>query len=185
MSDLPTIQTGRLKIRPFTLDDVATVSRLAGERDIASTTILIPHPYAQVDAENWIKTHEAAFAAAHSMDLAVCDRAAGQVLGAIGLVFQPQHDRAELGYWIGKPYWGRGYATEAGSAVLAYAFTTLRYHRVGAYHFTRNPASGRVLQKIGMRHEGVWRGHMKKWGVYEDCEVYGILRAEWESKAVS
>jgi RimJ/RimL family protein N-acetyltransferase len=185
MSDLPTIQTARLTLRPFTLEDVPIVARLAADRDIASTTILIPHPYAEAHAENWIKTHEAAFAAAHSMDLAICDRSAGRVMGAIGLTFQPQHDRAEMGYWVGKPFWGRGFATEAAAAILAHAFAVLLYNRVSAYHFTRNPASGRVLRKIGMRHEGVWRGHIKKWGVYEDCEVYGILRAEWESKAVS
>jgi acetylornithine deacetylase/succinyl-diaminopimelate desuccinylase-like protein len=95
------------------------------------------------------------------------------------MVFHPDHDRAEIGYWIGKPYWGRGYATEAAAAVLSYGFGALNLHRMHAYHYSRNPASGRVLQKIGMSHEGRAPGHIKKWGTHEDCELYGILRADW------
>jgi RimJ/RimL family protein N-acetyltransferase len=87
-----------------------------------------------------------------------------------------EHDRAELGYWIGKPFWGRGYATEAARALVQYGFDTLGLHRIYARHLTRNPASGRVLHKIGMTHEGYRRKHEKKWGIYEDDKLYGILR---------
>lgn len=182
MADRPTLQTPRLTLRPFQLKDAAVVSRLAGDRDIASTTILIPHPYTVKDAQDWLSNHQLAFDSGQSLDLAICLRDSGELAGAIGLVFQPKHDRAEVGYWVGKPFWGRGYATEAAAAITGYAFESLRYNRVSAYHFTRNPASGRVLVKVGMRHEGTWRAHMKKWGVYEDCEVYGILRSEWQSQ---
>ena len=182
MAQRPTLQTARLTLRPFVPDDAPAVTRLAGDREIASTTILIPNPYTEQDAREWLQTHKVAFDSGHSLDLAVCSRASGELLGAIGLVFQPAHDRAEMGYWIGRPHWGNGYATEAGVAMVAYAFSVLRYNRVSAYHFTRNPASGRVLQKVGLRPEGLWRNHIKKWGVYEDCAVYGILRAEWESQ---
>jgi [ribosomal protein S5]-alanine N-acetyltransferase len=92
-------------------------------------------------------------------------------------------NQAELGYWIGKPYWGHGYCTEAAQAVLRYAFSDLAPVRVHASHFTRNPASGRVMQKIGMRHEGCRRQHVKKWDKTEDLEVYGILKLEWETAA--
>ena len=180
MSELPTLQTARLILRPFEMADVPRVVQLAGERDIASTTILIPHPYAPRDAERWLAGHQAAFDTGHSLDLAICTRDPADLVGAIGLVFKPEDDRAELGYWVGKPFWGRGYATEAAGAMLRYAFEQLGYNRVSAYHFTRNPASGRVLLKAGLRPEGTWRAHIKKWGVYEDCEVYGILRREWK-----
>jgi [ribosomal protein S5]-alanine N-acetyltransferase len=86
-----------------------------------------------------------------------------------------------LGYWIGKPYWGRGFCTEAARAVLRYAFTELGLNRVHAYHFHHNPASGRVLQKIGMTHEGLLRQHVKKWGQFIDNELYSILRSEFEN----
>jgi RimJ/RimL family protein N-acetyltransferase len=180
MDPRPTIQTARLTLRPFTLDDAPTTRALAGDRDIASTTLLIPHPYALEDAKDWIQGHQAALEAGRNLDLAICERA-GPLVGAIGLVFHPTHDRGEMGYWIGKPYWGRGYATEAAGAMLEYGFERLGFHKIHAYHYTRNPASGRVLEKIGMRREGIMRGHIKKWDVFEDCASFGILRADWEA----
>ena len=101
------------------------------------------------------------------------------VIGAIGMEVQREHDRGEIGYWIGVPYWGRGYMTEALRGVLGWAFESLRLHRVFAVHFARNPASGRVMQKAGMRHEGSLRQHDKKWDAYLDVEVYGILDSDW------
>ena len=110
---------------------------------------------------------------------AITLRAGGELIGAIGIDVEPEHARAELGYWIGVPYWGRGYATEAAAALVTRAFEVLGLQRVFAYHFTTNPASGRVLQKIGMRHEGTRRKHTRKWDEYPDSECYAILRAEW------
>ena len=90
-----------------------------------------------------------------------------------------QNNSAELGYWIGKPYWNSGYATEASRAVLKYGFEVLGLNRIHASHFRRNPASGRIMEKIGMKYEGCLRQHFKKWGKFEDLETYGILRSEY------
>jgi RimJ/RimL family protein N-acetyltransferase len=106
-----------------------------------------------------------------------------QLAGAIGLVIDRANDRAELGYWIGVPFWGRGYATEAGRAIVRFAFEEQALHRVFAQVFTRNPASARVLQKIGMRYEGILRQHLKKWDEYVDVECYGLLRDDFDSPA--
>jgi len=103
----------------------------------------------------------------------------GALVGAVGLRLEREHDRAELGYWIGVPYWGNGYATEAGKAVLRHGFEVEGLNRIYAFHFTNNPASGRVLQNIGMTFEGKRRAHTLKWGEYLDNEGYGILRSEW------
>jgi len=181
MTDRPTLETARLLLRPFTLADAPEVQRLAGERDIASTTLNIPHPYADGQAEAWIARQAENFAAGRFVNFAVVRRADTALIGAIGLGINADHDYAELGYWIGKPYWGQGYASEGAAAVLGYGFTQLGLHRIFAEHFTRNPASGRVMQKIGMTYEGHLRGHTKKWGVYEDLEVYGILQADWQA----
>ena len=101
----------------------------------------------------------------------------------MGLELEPENERAELGYWIGKPYWNRGYATEAAKAVVAYSFEVLKLNRIYAYHFTRNPASGRVLEKIGMRYEGYRRQHTKRWENFEDSMGYGMLKADYDSLA--
>ncbi len=159
--------------------DVAAVRRLAGAREIADTTVHIPHPYPEGAAEAWIAELPDAYAEGRQAAFAVASREEGALLGCIGLVLAPEHLRAEMGYWIGVPYWGRGYATEAARAVLGFAFGPLGLHRVHAHHFTRNPASGTVLRRVGMRHEGRGREHVRKSGVHEDVELYGILRREW------
>jgi RimJ/RimL family protein N-acetyltransferase len=179
MPERPTLETARLILRPFTLADAPEVQRLAGDRAIASTTLNIPHPYPAGTAERWISTHQERFELGTQISFAITRRADGALLGAIGLHPTPAHRHAEMGYWIGTPYWNQGYTSEAAAAALGYAFTVMALHRVFAEHLTRNPASGRVMQKIGMSYEGTLRGHTLKWDVFEDVAVYGILRDEW------
>lgn len=181
---LPTLTGPRLDLRPFSIHDAPAVQALAGAREIADTTLTIPHPYGDGVAEQWIATHPAAWAAGERVSFAVVERASAQLVGAIGLALRAAHARAEMGYWIGVPFWNRGYATEAAALVLGFAFEELGLHRVHAQHFTRNPQSGRVMQKLGMRHEGRLRQHVRRWGSPEDLEQYGILRDEWRSRPV-
>ena len=86
-------------------------------------------------------------------------------------------EMAEIGYWIGKPHWGKGYCTEAVTALVQYGFDSLGFERIFATHFRKNPASGRVMQKAGMKFEGRLRHHVKKWGEFYDLEVYSLLRS--------
>ena len=89
-----------------------------------------------------------------------------------------------MGMWIGVEWWGRGYATEAARAILDHGFESLGLNRIYAHHMVRNPASGRVLEKIGMMKEGLLRQPVRKWGKFEDVVVFAILRDDW-SKARS
>jgi [ribosomal protein S5]-alanine N-acetyltransferase len=178
MKQRPSLKTKRLILRPFTLMDAPSVQKLAGEIEIASTTLNIPHPYENGVAEAWIQTHQERFEKQESVDFAIVLHESGGLIGAIGLVISVVHSRAEMGYWIGKPFWGRGYCTEAAKAVIDYGFAKLKLHRIYAFHFSRNPASGRVLQKVGMRMEGHLRQHVLKWGAFEDLEHYGILKQD-------
>src|SRR6202022_4302413 len=91
------------------------------------------------------------FRAGRSVSFAVTISPGGELCGSVGLILTPVHERAELGYWIGVPYWGRGFATEAASAVMAFGFGTLRLDRIYASRYAGNTASERVLKKIGMR----------------------------------
>jgi|SRR5882672_11216998 len=181
MKERPTLETTRLILRPFTVADAPDVQRLAGDREIASTTLNVPHPYADGMAEQWISTHQAKYESGELANFAIVRRADNTLIGAIGLRINQQHTHAELGYWIGKPYWNAGYCTEAAHAVVAYGFEGLGLHRIHASHLTRNPASGRVMQKIGMYYEGCLRQHVNKWEVFEDLALYGILRGEYVS----
>lgn len=177
----PTLPGARVDLRPFSLADAPRVQALAGAREVAATTLTIPHPYPDGAAEAWIETHAAAYAAGTLASFAIVDRAVQRLVGAIGLSIKPGHARAEMGYWIGVPFWNRGYATEAAALLLRFGFGPLGLNRVHAQHFTRNPASGRVMRKVGMRHEGRLRQHVQRWGTFEDLEQYGLLRDEWPS----
>ena len=179
MRDQPTLATPRLVLRPFALADAPAVQALAGAREVADTTLHIPHPYPDGAAEAWIGAHAAAWAAGTLATYAVVDAADGTLRGAVGLSVAPEHARAELGYWVGVPWWGRGIATEAARALVEFGFARLGLHRVQARHLTRNPASGRVMQKLGMRREGIHREAVRKGDRFEDTALYAVLDREW------
>jgi ribosomal-protein-alanine N-acetyltransferase len=181
MKAQPTIETPRLLLRPFTVADAPEVQRLAGDREIASTMLHVPHPYEGM-AEQWIGTHQEHYERGEAVNFALVLRATNGLVGAMSLQLNQPHSHAELGYWIGKPFWNQGYCTEAARAVVHYGFAVLGLHRVYATYLTRNPASGRVMQKIGMSYEGCLKQHVKKWGVFEDQAFYGILRSGWASQ---
>lgn len=179
MADLPRLLTERLLLRPFTVDDGPRVEQLAGAREVADTTLSLPHPYPVGGGVQWIATHAAAWQGRERCTLAVSLLSApNDVLGAIALDLSTVHARGELGYWIGKEFWNRGYATEASSALIEFAFHDLGLHRVQARHFLRNPSSGRVMQKVGMHLEGVLRDAYVRWGRFEDVAMYAILNPD-------
>src|SRR5215468_1680302 len=175
MSSNP-IYTARLTLRSYTSADIPDLVRLAGAREVAATTLRIPHPYTVQDGMDFIAAYagksepETRFAITRSAD--------GQLCGGIGLRMDDPHRHAELGYWLGVFYWGQGYATEAAREMIKYGFETLGLYRIFASYIPGNVASGRVLQKIGMRHEGLMRGHICKWGEFHDLECYGMLKTD-------
>ena len=171
------------------MSDAPNIQLLAGDRDVAFTTRDIEHPYEDGMAEKWIRSCQEKTASGELINsvFAITLVADGSFLGVIGIHPDDNGSQAELGYWVGKPYWNRGYATEAVTAVIDHAFSHLGLERVYAAHFTRNPSSGRVMQKVGMLHEGSLKGHTEKWGTFEDLELYGItreqfLRGDWECR---
>ena len=178
MTQQPTLRTARLTLRPFRNADAPAVERLAGAYEVALNTLLIPHPYPEGASVEWIARHEADFTGNRIHHFAL--DADGELVGAMGLVIKGD-GIAEIGYWIGVPYWKRGYATEAAVEVVRYGFEECGMQRIFACHFTRNPASGRVLQKLGMQNEGTLRRHLVKWDERIDLTFYGILREEWEA----
>ena len=177
--DFPRLETDRLILRGFELADAPEVQRLAGDRAIADTTAEIPHPYPDGAAEHWIATHAGAFERGTGVCFAVTLKESGTLVGSMSVMgINRRHSRAELGYWIGREFWNRGYATEAAAAALRYGFDELGLNRIFAHHLVRNPASGAVLRKIGMAHEGRIRQHICKWGKFEDVELYGRLASD-------
>lgn len=175
----PVLETARLQLRATQPSDARRIQELAGAREIADTTLLIPHPYTDGLAEKWIDTLARDWKDARLAGYAIVPRETEVMVGVIALKLDPEYARAELGYWIGVPFWGMGYATEAGRAILRFGFDELRLNRIFAFHFSRNPRSGRVLEKLGFRHEGCLREHVKRWDRFEDLECRAILRRDW------
>ncbi|WP_240647694.1 GNAT family N-acetyltransferase [Paenibacillus nanensis] len=174
------MQTSRLTLRLLKPGDAEAMETLLQEKDIASTTLGIPHPYPSGAAASFIQLRQDAAAKGDGYSFAVLDSASSAFMGVIGLHINKNHNHAELGYWIGKPYWGYGYCTEAVKGVMDFAFRELKLNRLYAAALTRNPASYKVMEKSGMKHEGVFRQHLLKWEVYEDVTHYGLLRSEYE-----
>ncbi|MGA2659698.1 MAG: GNAT family N-acetyltransferase [Verrucomicrobiota bacterium] len=181
MIQQPTLETERLLLRPLTPDDAATVARLAGSREIAHTTTTIPHPYSEAQAREWIAACTGQSRAGKAIVFGVVTREDAQLVGAVGLSkVDSEHSQAEMGFWVGVQSWGKGYATEAVRRVVRYAFAELKLNRVYAHHMVRNPASGRVLEKLGMKREGLLRQRVQKWGVFEDVVLMAILHDDWK-----
>ncbi|MDE0399558.1 MAG: GNAT family N-acetyltransferase [Candidatus Poribacteria bacterium] len=181
MKTAPTLHTERLILRSFTLEDAPDVQRSAGDRDVSSTLTSVPYPYEDGMAEEWFRFCHDSFEKGKGVHFAIALITDKSFIGTIGLEqLDRKHEKGELGYWLGKPYWNRGYATEAARAVVAYGFEVLKLNRIYAYYYTRNPASGRVLEKIGMHTEGCLRQHIKKDGNFEDVIACSILKADFD-----
>lgn len=140
------MRTKRLHLRALDRRDARRIAMLAGDWDVARMTGRIPHPYSVDLALQWID------------DLSDGERVLGVVhqnvlVGICG--YMPDGAAAEIGYWIGKPWWGRGFATEAAGALIDHCFAEVGFGRLTCGHFADNPASARVISKLGFRYTGV------------------------------
>lgn len=171
----PVLETPRLVLRPFGLADAGQVQALAGDPRVSDTTTTIPHPYPDGAAEAWISAHPGLFAAGTGVFYAVTLREGGTLVGTVSLRdISARHARAELGYWTGTAFWGRGHGTEAVCRLIAFAHAQLGITRIVGRCFGRNPASARVMEKAGLRFEGRLPGHLIKNGHCEDLLLYGL-----------
>ncbi|MFD0713426.1 GNAT family N-acetyltransferase [Paenibacillus sp. GCM10027626] len=175
-----TLYSKRLMLRLLEAGDAAEIEQIAGDKEIAETTLAIPHPYPAGASSAFIRRRQAAAAQGDGYSWTIRLKESGRLLGIIGLRIDKQHHHAELGYWIGKRYWGQGYCTEAAERVAAFVFEQLKLNKMFAAAMIKNPASSKVMEKIGMRHEGIFREHVYKDGQYEDLTYYSLLRSEYK-----
>ena len=175
----PTLTTPRLTLNQFTLDDATEIQSIHSDKLIASTT-RVPYPYKLNHAIEWIQTHDTSYREGKSVIYAIRYKNTLDLMGCISLVIDQASDRGELGYWIRKEAWNKGYCTEAGQSIIQFGFEHLNLNKIVADHMTRNHASGKVLEKLGLKKEGVLKQHFKKWDVYEDIAVYGLCRCEYK-----
>lgn len=153
MNTQPTLDTRRLKLRPFTLADAPHVQALAGDRRVSKMTVNIPYPYEKGMAEAWISSHSGLFTSRRAIIYAVVIAGSEELIGTVGLSQLTEND-GNLGYWFGVPYWGNGYCAEAVTALVEFGFNQFELPLIYARHLRENRASGRVIQKNGFQHKG-------------------------------
>ncbi len=172
-------RTARLLLRAPQMDDAQDIERLAGAYEIARMTLNIPHPYPQGAAVKWLKQMlNPDEPRGYSFAVLLHDQT---FIGMTGIHPHTIFSRAEIGYWMGVPYWGKGYMSEAARRVLQFGFEELDLRRIQATYLTENPASRRVMEKIGMTYEGTLRSYVQKDGEDKDLGMCAIVREEWES----
>ncbi len=165
-------------VRSFVAADAEAIARYANNRHVSiNLRDSFPYPYTIFDAKRWLKhvkhQHpEVSWAIASDVE----------VIGGIGIHPQPDVYRrsAEIGYWLGEPFWGKGIATAAVKAVVGFVFKNFDFARLYAGVFEWNPASVRVLEKAGFRFESRMRKAVVKDGKLIDQLMYVMLREEWE-----
>ena len=176
------LTTERLILRPLRLDDAAAVERHCGNPKVARMTAAIPHPYPPGLAADWISgfgTEDAPeadhhFAIVHGSEL----------VGVVSLE-RRRDGPFEIGYWLGEPWWGRGFATEAVQRLVAFAFDELGQAELTSGHFQDNPASGRVLQKCGFRYSGLRQEWSTARGGKVTCRRMRLRAANAQAEAVA
>lgn len=176
---LITLKTDRLILRPFTIDDATRVQELAGNKDVANTTLSIPHPYPIKAAEQWIKNHPQMIKNG-IFPFAIVLKYEDVLIGTMTIRINDTHKKGELAYWVGKEYWGNGYATEATKEIVKYGFKNLNLNRIWAKAMSKNPASSKVMINVGMEKEGVLKQDILKSGVFEDSDMYGLTKSDYK-----
>ncbi len=176
------LETERLLLRPPEAEDVRFIAPLIGDYDVAKNLSRVPHPYRESDAATWVSTLGERHAKGEAFQFAVTRKSDGAYMGGCGMHLD--NGLFELGYWLGKPYWKMGYATEAARKMAGFAFHTLKVERLVAGWFHDNPASGHVLEKVGFVADGtdqrncLARGHAVNCNkVVLDRENFGRRKA--------
>lgn len=176
---LNSLKTHRLVLTPILDSDVPWLQELMKIPSVNTNTLIIPTPCPGDFAQGWVETAKMNMLSGKAYTFVVYIEEGHCPIGAIFLLINHAHSHAELGYFFDPVSWNKGYCSEASREMLQFAFRTLGLNRVFAVYFSSNPASGKVMKKVGMLYEGCRRKHIRKCDVSHDIEQYGILRDEW------
>ncbi|MFC7684936.1 GNAT family N-acetyltransferase [Ureibacillus sp. GCM10028918] len=176
------METKRLLLRRLTTDDSERIEELAGDYDVAKSTLNIPHPYPKGSAIQFIENIFSAEKSEKIIMFAITEKESQLLIGLININLSAPYKRGELAYWVGKQYWGKGYGTEATKALLEYGFNQLNLNKIFAASFTSNPGSWRIMEKVGLKYEGTLKQHVARFGQFYDLAYYGLLKEEFEKE---
>jgi len=174
------LETERLLLRPPGRRDIPAIVPLANDYDVAKNLSKLPHPYTVVDAEAFVAQMEEKRAAGTDFTFVITRKPDGVVMGCIGLHLDD--GTFEFGYWLGRPYWRLGYATEAARRLVAFAFDDLKAEYVWAGWFHDNPRSGNVLAKVGCQPKSFQKRFSLARGMEIGCNVTILTRESYEGR---
>ena len=178
---LPELETEDLRLRRPRLKDAGDIYDYARDAEVARYVLWDPHRSVS-ESRSYIRELLRRSREGYPTSWVAELRGSGQVIGTIGFMWYSAENRsAEIGYSFARKTWNHGYATQALSAVISSAFRSLPLNRIEAQHDLRNPASGRVMEKCGLRQEGILRGRVLNKGEYADVAIWAILRSDWET----
>jgi RimJ/RimL family protein N-acetyltransferase len=177
ISSTPVLETDRLILRTPSLDNAAAVAALANNRKIAEMTSLIPHPYGLEDATSWISSLSAETG---HWSFGIFAKDSGELVGVCGYGKRYDHG-PEIGYWLGEPFWGQGFATEAVRAVIDHLFSTTAIDEIDAGCRVTNVASRHVLEKCGFQWTGAALFRVKALGASVPADQFRLERRTWAS----
>ncbi|WP_102335216.1 GNAT family N-acetyltransferase [Salimicrobium jeotgali] len=175
------LESARLTLRPYRKTDAERAAELANDEEIARRTF-VPHPYTVEHAETWIATHEEAIEEGTAYPLAIIEKKSGELTGTMTLRVNRKHKNGELAYWVGRPFWGKGYASEAARRIADFGFDELELERMWGRAMADNIPSQQVMRKVGLRYEGALRHEVLHDGEFRDTYMYGMIRADRSDK---
>ncbi len=167
--------TENLVLNQITENDIQDIVNSLNNPVFSQNSTNIPYPYDEDCAKFWLELIRKGQEENTGQTFAIRTKTDLKMIGAIGLELDLDHDKAELGYWLDKNFWNKGFATEASKKIIDYGFNTLKLKRIFATHFDFNTASGKVMLKSGMQQEGVLYAHTKNNDRYENHILYAII----------
>lgn len=181
MNSFPTLSTERLVLSQPTISDVEdVVFQMNSTSEISENTLSLPFPYLEENAHFWFKMAEDGFANKDAFIFGIREKENLKLIGAIGLHIDLGNNKAEVGYWLGKSFWNKGYVSEALQEVIKFGFEDLNLNKIYASHFLHNPASGKVLEKNGFTFEAVLLQEILKNEKYLDIRRYSYLKQNYK-----
>jgi len=179
MQTFPIQTTPRLRLRLMREDDFPNLLRYVNHEAVFANILNFPEPYLESDAQNRLEFVTQGFQRGERYVFAMASREDDGFIGEIGIHLDKNHHRAEMGFWLGEPYWNRGLMREAVAAVLKFGFEEAKLHKIIATHYLSNPASGKVLLSNGMVKEAEMKDHYFHQGEYRSIAQYRMLRDEF------
>ena len=177
---MPDLTTPRLRLRKLTMRDAPDIYRYSRDAEVARHVLWDAHRTVG-DSRAYLRYMLRRYRGHEPASWGIEYRETGEVIGTIGFMWiQEDNAAAEVGYSLARDQWNRGLMTEALQAVIDYGFGRLNLNRIEAQHETTNPASGAVMRKCGMLHEGTLRGRLYNKGKYVDVDLYAILKRDFD-----